>query len=216
MRLAALLALAAALVALFPAEARATSCAPTLTWRGVLYSGGLRPRGVEVGSRVGTGLVPDCPGPGEEAEPPTPVALLRVVGVRAAIAVVARHDRDVYLAEGFVIESPLHPLHRKLFRRGSPDETRGWSCGATLRRTGRVTSAPPSSVRVAFRRSGREASFFLDARTRFDDRLTRFRVPYLAVGTRVTLTATRCTASGGRWKLVARSFAPVAGATLAG
>ncbi len=137
MRLAAVLALAAALVALFPAEARATSCAPTLTWRGVLYSGGLRPRGVEVGSRVGTGFVPDCPGPDEDAEPPTPVALLRVVGVRAAIAVVARHDRDVYLAEGFVIESPLHPSTG----RSSAAEAR------TRRAAGRAE--PCSGARVA-------------------------------------------------------------------
>jgi hypothetical protein len=57
--------------------------------------------------------------------------------------------------------------------------------------------------------------FFLDAETRFTG-LDRYGVPYLGRGTRVTLTATRCTASGGRWKLVARSFVRVGDATLAG
>jgi hypothetical protein len=216
MRVAGLLALAAALVALAPAEARATSCEPRLTWRGALYIGGFNARGVDFGSRVGTGLVPDCADTGGEPEPPTPIALLRVAGVRPAIAVGTKPDRALYLAEGFVIESPRHPLHRKLFRRGSPNETRGWTCRPAFARVGRIRTPPPFSVSIAFRRSGRTAQVFVDARTQFDDRLSRFGVPYLAVGTRVRATLTRCTRSRGRSKLVARAFAPVRGATLAG
>ena len=206
-RLGVVAALAAIFVGAMPADARAASCAATLTWRGTLYSGLWAPRGVEFGGRIGTGYVPDCPGPGEEPEPPTPVTLLRVKGVRPAIAVATRHERSLYLAEGFIIESRRHPLHRAVFRRGSPNETRGWSCGPLFRRTGQVTSAPPFNLRVAYRRTGRLGHFFVDAETRFDDRLTRFGVPYLRVGTNVRLTARRCTASGGRWKLVTRSFA---------
>ena len=180
--------------------AHATVCVPTLTWRGVLYDGGFWYRGgVSLGSRVGTGLVPDCPSPGQPPQPPTPVALLRVDGVRPAIAVAARHDRGVYLAEGYVIQSRLHPLHRNVYGRHSPNERRGWSCGAVFRRTGRVTGPPPNVVRVG------RAHYFIDAGTHFSGRLTRHGVPYLGHGTRVTLTATRCTASGGRAKLVARS-----------
>jgi hypothetical protein len=215
MRLTAVAGLAAALVALAPVDAGATSCIPTLTWRGTLYSGGFGPRGVDFGSRIGTGYVPDCPGPGEEPRPPEPVALLRVAGVRPSIAVGARHDRGLYLAAGFFIESPRHPLHRTIFRRGSPNETRGWSCGQAFRRTGRVTSAPPLNLRVRYRGTRREGHFFVDAQTRFAPALTRFGVPFLATGTRVRLTAVRCTASGGRWKLVARSFAPPARTALA-
>lgn len=216
MRAGVVAALAAMLFALAPADARATSCAPTLTWRGTLYGGGWGTRGVEFGRPIGTGYVPDCPNPGEKAGPPSPVTLLRVTGVRPAIAVGTRHDRDLYLAEGFFVESRRHPLHRNVFGRRSPNETRGWSCGPAFRRTGRVTSVPPLNLRVAYGRTGRERHFFVDAQTRFDDRLTRLGVPYLSAGTRVSLTAKRCTASGGRWKLVARSFAPAGGSVLAG
>lgn len=216
MRVALVLAVAAGIVALTAAEARATSCVPMLTWRGTVYDGSFQTRGVELGARIGTGLVPDCPDVGEEPDPPTPVGVLRVVGVRPAIAVGARQDRSVYLAEGFVIESPRHPLHRKIFRRGSPNETRGWSCGPAFRRVGRLRTVPPLIVGIAFRRTGRAAQVFLDARTDFHERLARFGVPYLAAGTRVAVTATRCTASGGRWKLVARAFAPIGAPTLAG
>ena len=216
MRFALVLALAGGIAALTAAEARATTCVPTLTWRGTVYDGSFQVRGVELGARIGTGLIPDCPMPGEEPDPPTPVGVLRVVGVRPAIAVGGRHDRDVYLAAGFVIQSPRHPLHRKIFRRGSPNETRGWSCGPAFRRVGRLRTAPESAVGIAFRGTGRRAQLFLDARTQFDERLARFGVPYLAPGMRVAVTATRCTASGGRWKLVARSFAPIGAPTLAG
>ena len=215
MRVVALAALAGALLALASAESHATSCAPILTWRGTVYSGGFTTRGLEFGLRIGTAYVPDCPNPGEKEGPPTPVTLLRVVGIRPAIAVGTRHDREPYLAEGFFIESPRHPLHRKIFGRRSPDETRGWSCGTRFRRSGRVTSAPPFNLRIAYR-NRRQADFFVDANTDFSTHLTRFGVPYLAVETRVTVIATRCTASGGRWKLVARSFVPAGHPALAG
>ena len=210
MRGLALVALSTALVAVAPADARATSCAPTLTWRGIVYHGGFSTRGVDFGPRVGTGLVPACPGPGEPPAPPTTVALLRLTAVRPALAIAPRRERRVYLAEGYVIESPRHPLHRTIFRRGSPSETRGWSCGAAFPRTGRVTNAPPNVLRIG------RAQYFVDAATRFGGRLTRHGVPYLGRGMRIRLTATRCTASGGRAKLVARSFSRVGGTGLAG
>ena len=187
---------------------------PTLTWRGTLYSGGWGRLGLETGERIGTGYAPDCPSQGEEPEPPQPVTLRRVVDVRPAIAVATADTRDVYLAGGFVIESPLHPLHRKIFRRASPNETRGWSCGPLFRRLGRVTSAPPHNVRIRHR-SGGERLYFIDARTAFDAGLMRSGVPFLRRGMQVGVVGTRCTASGGRSKLVARSFAS-AGAQLAG
>jgi hypothetical protein len=210
---------AAALLALAPADARASSCVPSLTWRGTLYSGGYGPGAVdavEFGARIGTGYFPDCADTGGEPGPPEPVGVTRIVGVRPAIAVGTTVDRDVYLAENFFVESPRHPLHRIVFRRGAPDETRGWSCGRAFRRIGRVTAAPPAVLRITFRSRPRGALFVVDAKTRFSKRLTRFGVPYLAEGTRVVVTATRCTASRGRSKLVARSFATVTDAALAG
>ncbi len=217
MRVAVLVAFAAVVAALVPAEARATSCAPVITWRGVLYLGSFPPRGVDLGARIGTGFIPDCADVGgQEPGPPEPVGVLRVVGVRPAIAITGRHDRQLYLAEGFLIKSPRHPLHRMVYRRSSPNESRGWTCGPDFRRAGRIKTPPPFTVSIAFRRTGRTAQVFLDARTRFDERLLRFGVPYLGVGTRVRATLTRCTRSGGRSKLVARALAPVRSAALTG
>lgn len=198
------------LVVMVPADAKASSCAPTLTWRGTVYHGGLSIRGIEFGPRVGTGLVPGCPSPGETPAPSTRVRLVRIAGVLPALAVGVRRERSVYLAEGYVIESPRHPLHRRIFRRGSPSETRGWSCGAAFRRTGRVAHAPPGLLRIG------RAQYFVDAETRFSGRVTRHGVPYLRRGMRVGLTAIRCTASGGRSKLVARLFWQLSGTALAG
>ena len=126
------------------------------------------------------------------------------------MALAVTSEPDVYLAEGYVIESPRHPLHRRIFRYGGPSETRGWFCGAAFRRAGLVTHAPPNVLRI----SG--VQYFVDAATRFRRGVTRFGVPYLGVGIRVGLTATRCTASGGRWKLVDRTFWRVGSTQLAG
>jgi hypothetical protein len=214
MRVAALIVLTTAVAALAPGDAQA-ACGAVLKWRGALYFGDFPTRAIKFGARVGTGQIPDCADTGEPPGPATPVTLLRVSGVRPAIAVGTAPDRDLYLRHGFVIQSPRHPLHAKIFRRGSPNETRGWSCGPEFRRAGRVTSAPPLNLRIRYRRTQQQPQFFVDANTRFSDRLTRFGVPFLAIGARVTVKATRCTASKGRSKLVARSLGPLVANALA-
>jgi hypothetical protein len=224
MRFGAMIVLAAAVAALgaaaatlgpAPADAQA-ACGAVLKWRGVFYFGDFPTRGIKFGARVGTGQIPDCADTGEPPGPSTPITLLRVAGVRPAIAVGTAPDRELYLRHGFVIQSPHHPLHEKIFRGRSPNETRGWSCGREFRRAGRVASAPPLVVRIRYRGTRRQPQLFVDARTRFSDRLTRFGVPFLGIGARVTVVATRCTASGGRSKVVVRFFGAVAETTLAG
>jgi len=213
MRILVTAAVAIAFVVLVPGQARAASCAPTLTWRGTVYYSGFGVRGVDLGARVGTGLQPYCPSTGPPAEgPPTRLELRRIRGVLPAVAVGLTRARRVYLADGYVIESPLHPLHRFLGGSpsiGSPSEPRG-SCGAAFRRTGRVTSTPPNAIRVG------RAQYFVDARTVFSGRVTRHGIPYLGRGMRVGLSAVRCQASGGRSKLVALRFWRVTGAGLTG
>ena len=198
-RMVALFALVVGVATAAPGGAAATSCAPTLTWRGVVYHGGFSGRGLGFGETVGTGLVPSCPSQGEPAAPPEPVTLLRIRGVRPALAVAPRNERRPYIADGYVIESPRHPLHRMFFPRGVPNETAGWSCARSFTRVGRVTHTPPNVFRV------NGVQYFLDSRTVFGRRLMRHGVPYLGRGTRVGLEARRCSRRGHNGpKLVAR------------
>ena len=175
-----------------------------MEWKGREYSGGFPTRGVEFGRTIGTAVEPFCGMPGEEPAEPSTLTVRRIKGVRPAIAVGVREYGGTWLAHGYVIESPRHPLHRTVFRRDTrPNETRGWTCGATFTRRGRIAQEPPYVLRIRIGRA--RPDFFVDANTSFVG-LDRLGVPYLGRGTRVKLTATRCTASGGRSKRVIRSL----------
>ena len=65
---------------------------------------------------------------------------------------------------------------------------------------GRVVGTPANMFRIEYERA-RVAQFLVDARTRFGG-LDRYGVPYLGRGIHGRLTATPCSASGGRWKFV--------------
>jgi hypothetical protein len=105
-------------------------------------------------------------------------------------------------------------LHEAAF--GSPrrpNERAGWRCGALLPGlVGVVTTTPGwgSIFRVRFedervRRDEGETSVFVDARTE----ITGFDedgLPRIVAGDRIRATVRECTASGGRYKVVADSI----------
>jgi hypothetical protein len=213
--------------------ASATSCAPGLFRDGVLYLGGWRvnERQMPFGEQVGEALNPPCNDTGGMGRPGCAgdvvaerlgkaVPVFRLPGIDPEVAVGARHyGHDVYIATGYFAELPDHPLHMAIYGSpGLPNERRGggWECGPPIPDLpGAVVSHTPGGgllfqVRFdddqALRHGGRTA-LYLDAQTRITG-FDRNGLPHIMKGDRLRATVLECTASGGRWKVVADSISP--------
>ena len=120
-------------------------CAAQLVWNGVAHhSSGERLRPFSLGKPLGKGRIPGC-----EGDTGFQVNVVRIRGVSPQVAVgVESNDwRYAWLARGYILESPLHPLHDSVF--GSvekPDAEEGFSCGRTRVIRVRAVNTPAFDV----------------------------------------------------------------------
>jgi hypothetical protein len=196
--------LAAGCVALLPASASHGTCVAHVVYDGVDYTGMRAKVPVHAAARVGTATLPAChdliingkPAPGEHDQP---VAAYRAGDSQPQLALKLRGDEDlVYIAAGFLLVSPAHPLHGAFYgSRREPDATSRRSCGKRrLQVVGRVRY-PVLFGEVDLNHDRRVT---IDALTKLRGR-TLFGVPYVRRGDHVVATAIRCGST-----LVARSF----------
>jgi Family of unknown function (DUF6281) len=184
------------------------SCVPLLEWHDATYWGG-QPGKVKLGESLGEATEPGCADTGGAEPAENEVEVFAIEGVDPAVAFATRPD-FVFLAEGYVLESPAHPLHELIYgREGSPapPEER---CGnpATAEATAVESAAYGLIFRVTdvaggdavFRQTG-EREVVFDAETAFSG-LKRNGVPYVAAGDRFELRARPCK-QGGEITLVA-------------
>ncbi len=140
----------------------------------------------------------------------------RLAGVDPRVAVAVRGEREVaYLAAGYFLELPSHPLHGAI--EWSPralNELSGCVRSPAMRIEGTLRYGPSPMLdvserdRVARRYVGSEALLFVDAHTRVE-RLSRGGLPYVGQGAAVAVDAVGClTRDGTLAKLVPRRIAP--------
>jgi hypothetical protein len=181
-------------------------CMARVTWRGVDFaSAGSRFKApVAFGPRIGKAAIRACPG-----DPVLPVRAMSIRGVAPDVAIGLEGNewpRSLWLAAGYIGESPRHPLHRAIY--GSdrePDATAGYRCEASRSLRARVAGAPQYQREPlhVIARHARDTPFLtggdadglvaLDAHTRIDG-LTRHGIPYVHAGERVRLVVRACRA----------------------
>jgi hypothetical protein len=182
-----------------PAPAPA-ACALGVEYRGAFYVGATPVPGarVEQGAPLRGGVVPGCddvviigPDGRRENEPPpdTAVDLVRVAGVRAAVAVAMPGRSDVFIAPGFLPELASHPLHEALFAEPPRERCPG---SKTVTRTGRIVSAPGFGRQLGMRGGGGQSSVAVGAATRVLGGTRRAGLPYLRKGDAIRVTGRRC------------------------
>ena len=201
--------------------ASATSCADLLIWNGVRYdgAGGDHARQVRFAGEAGEAVIPVCNdegSPGCQEDEGTNIPVFRLSGIDPQVAVGARASgREVYLAAGYFPELPDHPLHVAIY--GSPrrpNERAGWRCEAPIPDLlGTVVNETPGwgwvfQVRFEDERIKREVgrtALFVDAQTSITG-FDRDGLPHIVKGDRFRAIVRECTASGGRYKVVADSI----------
>jgi hypothetical protein len=183
-------------------------CIGEVDWRGTEYLGrsfaSLPPRG----HTLGTGAVPSCTDVlGGETGASRAVAIRVLAGVDPAVAVAVEGDpAHGYLAGGYFVQLPSHPLHPGA--RDEPNELAGCVRTGPVKLEGTVSrNAPSLVVRVSQGGVERTARVSVDARTRIE-RLSREGLPFVARGQRVEVEAVGCRRTGARApKIVARRIA---------
>jgi hypothetical protein len=203
-----ILVLAFGLIALLPAAPAHASCALSVQFGGQAYSGSAL--AARDAAAIAGGVIPGCKDTvvhdagGADISPPepdTPVALHRIAGVPARLAVA--FDGRAYLARGYLPQLASHPLHRAWAARNTVTAT---SCGTPWRVTATVAVTPtpgPVPVRTA---GGRTTLLQLVADTRMGG-LDRAGFPYLGVGRRVRALVRSCDSVYGGRVLLARRVA---------
>jgi hypothetical protein len=185
------------------------SCAARVTWNGTVYYGETFASLPPATLLLGTGGRPTCGGiNGGEAGASSTVEVRRLIGVDPRIAVAVKGEPEhAYLARGYFVQLPSHPLHRSLGpRQRSRSELKGCAATRRVELAGTVRSSTGAGIGVA--RGRGEAFLFVDPFTRVRG-LERYGLPYVAAGQRVAVDATACLWPGGRLrKLVPRLVRP--------
>jgi hypothetical protein len=137
----------------------------------------------------------DCPDDGEASTSSMSVSRLRGVPPAVAVANGSRARVDVlYLADGYLLQLPEHPLH--IGRYGSPslpDERHGQRCRPQSRLAGRVIYLSEWEGRLEVRRAGRaDVPVRVDARTTVIGERGAGGLPRIRVSDRVTVRGVRC------------------------
>ncbi len=191
-----------------PAARPEPDCAYPLVWDGATYDPGLDlPASSELGPSLGTGTVLGCGDPGAGGIPDERVRVRSIDGIHPEVAVAVTLEGDtqpiVWLAPGYVIESPEHPLHgaaaQALGIGARPD---GYTCGPALETRARALSTPRQneplqvraddpSVESLLTEPGTQRIVSLAADTTIS-RLERHGVPYVERGDEFTLVVRAC------------------------
>jgi hypothetical protein len=193
------------------------ACAARITWDGTVYYGQVFPSRLPATLTLGTGGRPTCRDSyGGEAGASSTVDVRRLAGVDPRVAVAVRGEPDAaYLAAGYFVELPSHPLHQAIdWPARSLNELIGCSKSPPMRVEGTIRYGPSTSLdvsqrdEVARRYVGAEVLLFVDAQTRVE-RLSRNGLPYIADGTEIAVDAVGClTREGKLAKLVPRRISP--------
>jgi len=195
------------------------SCAFVIEWNGVRYDPWSNERPVSFGRSLGDGTVPFCDDTEEggcERGHDESIEVFRRAGVDPHVAVAAHAGagQNLFLADGFFPQLPDHPLHAHIY--GSvkrPNERGGaWRCGDPIPDlTGQIVGSG-TYPRVRFesdvvRSDAGSTSLFVDAQTVIEG-FGQFGLPRLLQGDRIQATVRKCSASGGRYKVVPDSISP--------
>ena len=197
--------------------AGAGSCAARITWHGAVYFGQTFASLPPSTLTLGTGGRPTCrDSHGGEAGASSTVEVRRLPGVDPRIAVAVGGEQNVgYLAAGYFVVLPDHPLHGALeWSARSLNELIGCVKSPPMRLQGTVRYGPALMLDVserddvARRYVGAEALLFVDAQTRVQV-LRRNGLAYLPSGADVAVEAIGCLTRDGRLReLVPRRIAP--------
>jgi len=184
-------------------------CAARVTWNGTIYYGETFSSLPPATLVLGTGGRPTCADVnGGEAGASSTVEVRRLIGVDPRVAVAVKGEPEhAYLARGYFVQLPSHPLHRSLrpWQR-SRSELKGCAATRRVELAGTVRSSTGAGIGVARGRS--KAFLFVDPFTRVRG-LDRNGLPYVAPRQRVAVDATACLWPGGRLrKLVPRLVRP--------
>jgi hypothetical protein len=131
-----------------PAEpAPSLDCAYPLLWNGVRYEAGIDlPASSTLGLQIGPGVVLGCGSEELGYFPDEDVDVRRIEGIAPSIAVAALlKDASrplVWLAPGYLVESPRHPLHAAVAKSWGLDGREGFTCGASQTTNARALSTP--------------------------------------------------------------------------
>ena len=131
-----------------PSEpAPSLDCAYPLLWNEVRYEAGIGlPETTELGRRLGPGVVRGCGSEELGYYPDEAVDVRSLAGVDPAVAVAASTkdspEAAVWLAPGYLVESPRHPLHTAITRDWDLDGHEGFICGRSLTTKARALSTP--------------------------------------------------------------------------
>jgi len=178
-------------------------CAFGVEYRGAFYPGATPVKGeaIEQGRPLDGGRYPGCddfivvgPDGKRQNEPPpsTPADLVRVEGVRAAIAVAVRDDPGAFLAPGYLAGVRSHPLHTAFYAKPS---RRPCARGARVTRSGTLPFQPGFGKRLVLERGSRETDLEVEPSTRIRGVRTRAGLPYFDRGDRLRVTGRRCSAN---------------------
>jgi hypothetical protein len=122
-------------------------CPFPLIWNEVRYEAGIElPKTSELGPRLGRGVVRGCGSEKLGYYPDEAVEVRSVEGIDPAVAVAAStkdsFESFVWLAPGYLVETPRHPLHAAIAKAWGLEGHEGFVCGGGLMTEARALSTP--------------------------------------------------------------------------
>jgi hypothetical protein len=123
-------------------------CPFPLLWNDVRYEAGIDlPPSSKLGPEIGPGVVLGCGSEETGSYPDEDVDVRRIEGVPPSVAVAAllegASEPVVWLAHGYLVESPRHPLHAAVVESWGLDDGReGFTCGEAQATRARALSTP--------------------------------------------------------------------------
>jgi hypothetical protein len=163
------------------------------------------------GRPLGTGRMPGC-----GTDPATTLDVYALEGVEPEVAVGAEDgegQRSVWLAPGYVIESPQHPLHEAVYgSAGEPDADAGFDCEGPRSLAADALNTPRIAEPLQVKAADAEIDRYLQARgvlgtLSFDARSAisgaeKGGIPFIEDGSQLALVVRRCrgTAESGEWQ----------------
>jgi Family of unknown function (DUF6281) len=184
-------------------------CASRITWDGTVYYDERFPSRLPATLTLGTGGRPTCgDAHGGEAGASSTVEVRRLAGVDPRVAVAVQGEPEhAYLARGYFVQLPSHPLHQALSRaQRMRSELEGCADTRPLAFEGTVRSSTGATIGVS--KGKGEAFLFVDQYTRVQG-LARNGLPYVAPGQRIAVEAMVCLWPDGRLrKVVPRRISP--------